>query len=73
MADPAAALGSEPPPSAMASVTAALSRAKASAVGLLGSARPWAELADRSAFAKPADLAEVREREENREAGREGT
>ena len=54
------ALGSDPPPSVMASATAALNRAKASAAGLLSSSRPWAELADRSAFAKPADVAEVR-------------
>ena len=58
MAD-ATALGSEPPPSKAAALQAAVGRAKASALGLLSSARPWAELADRSAFAKPVDLAEV--------------
>ena len=48
------------PASRTAALSAAVGRAKAAAAGLASSARPWAELADRSAFAKPTDLAEVR-------------
>ena len=67
MSDAAAtALGSEPPATKVAQVQAALGRAKAQAVGVLANARPWAELADRSAFSKPADVAEVRGGERER-------
>jgi hypothetical protein len=47
------------PATRAAALSAAVGRAKAAALGLASTARPWAELADRTAFAKPADLAEV--------------
>jgi hypothetical protein len=41
-------------------VMAAVTRVKGAAAALLAQAKPWSELADRSAFSKPGDLAEVR-------------
>ena len=40
-------------------VLAAATRVKGAATALLAQAKPWSELADRSAFSKPGDLAEV--------------
>lgn len=41
-------------------VLAAATRVKGAATALIAQAKPWSELADRSAFSKPSDLAEVR-------------
>ena len=63
----AAAEGLDPVPgggqqatSAQNAVMAAATRVKGAAAALLAQAKPWSELADRSAFSKPGDLAEVR-------------
>lgn len=40
-------------------VLAAATRVKGAATALLAQAKPWSELADRSAFSKPSDLSEV--------------
>lgn len=42
-------------------VMAAATRVKGAAAALLAQAKPWSELADKTAFSKPGDLAEVRE------------
>ena len=42
-------------------VVAAASRVRDAGKALLASARPWSEMADRTSFSKPADVAEVRE------------
>ena len=55
---PAAASGGQQQVATNA-VFAAATRVKGAATALLAQAKPWSELADRSAFSKPNDLAEV--------------
>ena len=57
--DPVPAPGGQQATAPSNAVLAAATRVKSAATALLAQAKPWSELADRSAFSKPSDLAEV--------------
>lgn len=64
--DPVPAPGGQQATAPSNAVLAAATRVKGAATALLAQAKPWSEVADRSAFSKPGDLAEVGKRFELR-------